>query len=265
MDLANRKLTAKAQKRSDSRRKSMVNQTAQRLREKAMQAPEGALLGSEEDLMNALEISRPTLRQAASMLAQEQLVTIRRGVNGGYFAASPDSSTVAHMAAIFLQSRNAKLIEVIEAVEPIKSAIITLACRRIDHDAKVRLEAFIAVDQNADGDYRTFLRAERTFGKLLGDIGGNNVLSLFLAIVYDLTASLGKTGGADVYVGHPERIAAYRAQRNRVVLAMIGADEEIAVIEARRCSAMVTSWIEEDLAAHPARFDDSIKLVTSQG
>src|SRR3954470_1034014 len=98
---------------------SAVQRAAAKLRARAMGMEEGTLLGSEEELMTALEVSRPTLRQAAALVAQERLISIRRGVNGGYFAALPDSMTVARMAAIYLQSRHARLSEVIEAVEPI--------------------------------------------------------------------------------------------------------------------------------------------------
>jgi DNA-binding FadR family transcriptional regulator len=225
---------------------SAVHRAAAKMRAWAMGRPEGTLLGSEEELMNQLEVSRPTLRQAAALVAQERLITIRRGVNGGYFAALPDSLTVARMAAIYLQSRHARLIEVIEAVEPIRTELARLASRNRDADAREQLAEFLdqerAIPQT---DYRSFLRAERAFGRVLATVSGNRVLELFLNIVYDLSAFLGRD--EDVYANHPDRIETYRSHRNRMAAAILDGDEEMAVLATRRCSAIVMQWIHEDL------------------
>lgn len=215
------------------------------LRGMAMGKEEGALLGSEEDLMGQLGVSRPTLRQAAALVAQERLITIRRGVNGGYFAALPDSLTVARMAAIYLQSRHARLSEVIEAVEPIRTELARLASRNRDETAKAELAEFLSQERAMpQSDYRTFLRAERAFGRVLGTISGNRVLELFLGIVYDLSAYVGRE--EDVYVNRPERIEIYREHRNRIAAAILEGDEELSVLATRRCSALVAGWIHAD-------------------
>lgn len=226
--------------------RSAVHQAAARLRSLAMAAEEGKLLGSEEELMGILGVSRPTLRQAAALVAQERLILIRRGVNGGYFAAIPDSMTVARMAAIYLQSRHAHLSEVIQAVEPIRTELARLASRSRDDEAKARLADFLSQERaTPETDYRTFLRAERAFGRVLGAISGNRLLELFLSIIYDLTAFVGRE--EDVYVNRPERIELYRQHRIRMAAAILEGDEELAVLATRRCSAMVADWIHEDL------------------
>ncbi len=225
---------------------SAVHRAASAIRATAMNQPEGTLLGSEEELMNKLGVSRPTLRQAAALVAQERLITIRRGVNGGYFAALPDSLTVARMAAIYLQSRHAHLEEVIAAVEPIRTELARLASRNGDPAGKAELADFLAQERAMpQTDYRSFLRAERAFGRVLAAMSGNRVLELFLSIVYDLSAFIGRD--EDVYVNHPDRIEAYRAHRNRMAAAILDGDEELAVLATRRCSALVVDWIHEDL------------------
>jgi GntR family transcriptional repressor for pyruvate dehydrogenase complex len=224
---------------------SAVHRAAGKLRAMAMGIEEGTLLGSEEELMAKLEVSRPTLRQAAALVAQERLISIRRGVNGGYFAALPDSMTVARMAAIYLQSRHARLSEVIEAVEPIRTEIARLASRSGHAEGKAQLADFLAQERAmSHTDYRSFLRAERAFSRVLGAIGSNRVLELFLGIVYDLTGFVGRE--EDVYVNHPERIELYRAQRNRLAEAVLEGDQELAVIANKRCSALVSEWMHED-------------------
>lgn len=228
---------------------SAVQHAARTLREMAMYQAEGTLIGSEEDLVRQLRVSRPTLRQAGALVAQEQLIRIKRGVNGGYFSTRPSSLTVARMAAIYLQSHQAGLRELIEAVEPIRGALARMAARNRDTMARQALEDVLAseralADEGAT-DYRAFLRAERAFGRVLGELSGNTVLELFLNIVYDLAARV--SGEDDVYANHPERIEQYRAHRNRMAAAILDGDEELAVLATRRCSAIVTDWMNEDL------------------
>jgi DNA-binding FadR family transcriptional regulator len=225
---------------------SAVEQASSRLRSMAMNAEEGGLLGSEEDLMNALGVSRPTLRQAAALVAQDRFILIRRGVNGGYFAARPDSTTVSRMAALYLQSRDAHLSEVIAVAEPIRTELARLASRSTDTAVKAQLAEFVSQERAMqESDYRTFLRAERAFGRMLSTVAGNKVLGLFLNIVYDLTAYVGQA--EDVYVNRPERVELYRQHRLRMATAILEGDEELAVLATRRCSAIVAEWIHEDL------------------
>lgn len=249
---------------------SAVKRTARALRQAAMSAEEGAFLGSEELLMSRLGVSRATLRQAAGLVAQEHLLTVRRGVGGGYFARSPDTSTVTRIAAIYLQSRQAGLDELIGAVAPIRVELARLATRNRASPKAALLKAFLEEERTHDEEgvsHWDFLRSEREFGRILGDASGNLVLTLFLDIIYDLAARLRRE--TDVYADHPERIAAYRAQRNRMAEAIVAGDEEIAILASRRCSAYLTEWLNEDLAgrnfathlgeAAPAAGDGSAK------
>ena len=57
---------------------SVVTQVAERIREDVFQLADGAFLGSEEDLILRYNVSRPTLRQAAGLIIQEQLLVARR-------------------------------------------------------------------------------------------------------------------------------------------------------------------------------------------
>src|ERR1700742_5135849 len=86
-----------------------VRQVVEGLRAQSLQCAEGEMLGSEDDLLARYRVSRPTLRQAAALVTQEQLLQVRRGVRGGYIARRPTSRAVAHMAAIYLRTRDTSL------------------------------------------------------------------------------------------------------------------------------------------------------------
>lgn len=227
---------------------SAVQRTAAALRALALEMAAGEFIGSEESLMVKLGVSRPTLRQATTLVSQEQLISTRRGVNGGYFAAVPSSVSVAQMAAIFLRSRNAKLTDIVRAVEPIRAELARLASRQPDKALRQRLEQFLEHERSQDQgsrNYRAFLRAERELGRVLGEAADNVLLSLFLTIVYDLVSLV--QHDEDIYVNRPERVERYRDYRNRMVEAIIDGDEELAILATRRCTAIVTDWIHEDL------------------
>ena len=83
---------------------STIEAAAARLRAISSAAGEGELLGSEDSLVAALGASRATMRQAARVLEREGVLTVRRGVNGGYFGARPDLATVEAAVGAYLDT-----------------------------------------------------------------------------------------------------------------------------------------------------------------
>jgi GntR family transcriptional regulator, transcriptional repressor for pyruvate dehydrogenase complex len=237
--------------RKDPVLSATLRQTVEALRAEALQCPEGALIGSEDDLLGRHHVSRPTLRQAAALLAQEQLLQVRRGVKGGYIARRPTSRAVAHMASIYLRSRDASIDELSSSTTPIRAELARLAAENLDEASHEAFEAFLKHEAVDDiGDFKAFARSEREFGRLLGAASHNHVLSLFLDILYDLAASIPHE--TDIFLGWPERIIAYRQQRTRLVEAILDGDPSVAALLALRTSQLVHSWREEDLGRDPS-------------
>jgi DNA-binding FadR family transcriptional regulator len=193
-------------------------------------------------------VSRPTLRQAAALVGQEQLLSVRRGVGGGYFARRPDTQAVAHMAAIYLQARQTTLEEIIKAIEPIKIEMAALATANRDPALIAQWRAFQARDRERAlaGGYREFLKSERELSLLLGAACCNRVLELFVITLYDFCASIRPE--EDVYRDHPERVREYWSRRLTLVDAIIDGDAEVAALSARRCARMITEWMVEDVS-----------------
>lgn len=81
-----------------------VYTTAGKLRQLALQAEDGALLGGEPSLITALGTSRATLRQAARLLEREGVLVVRRGPKGGYFAARPGVSSIHYAISAWLEA-----------------------------------------------------------------------------------------------------------------------------------------------------------------
>jgi DNA-binding FadR family transcriptional regulator len=220
---------------------SAVRRVAQQIRGDILAAAPNQMLGSEDDLLARYRVSRPTLRQAASLLSQEQLLMVKRGVGGGYFSRRPDTSGVAHSAAVYLMAHSTTMREILEAVSPIKAELAILASRNRDpelHDALRELSTTeIPADENI---YRTFLRSERSFSQILSAMAGNKVLALFLDTLYDFCAEMPPE--QDVYRNHPARIRKYWSARTEMIRAILSGDEEIAAVFAKRCAEMVAKW-----------------------
>ncbi len=228
-----------------------LRQTLEALRREALQCPEGELMGSEDELLARHQVSRPTLRQAAALVAQEQLLEVRRGVKGGYIARRPTSRAVAHMAAIYLRTRDASLDELTRSTGPIRAELARLAAANLDEDSRRAFQDFLQreAEANVEGaGFRVFAKAEREFGQLLGAASRNHVLSLFLDILYDLAANIPPEH--DIYLGRPERVKAYRQQRTRLIEAILEGDPNVAELIANRMSELNRQWMEEEIA-HP--------------
>lgn len=226
---------------------SAVHDVAKALRAEALRLNAGERLGSEEELLERHRVSRPTLRQAATLLVQEQLLLIKRGVNGGYYVRIPDGKGVAHISAIYLQSRRTRLSEILQAVLPIKVEMAVLASRSTNADAMARLRAFyereVAVTDQEN--YRAFLRSELEFGSLLGELCDNNVLVLFLQTLYDYCATISPE--EDIYRNQPQRIREFWSKRNQIAFAILNRDEELAATFARRSALLAAEWMVEDV------------------
>jgi DNA-binding FadR family transcriptional regulator len=237
----------KAGKRSGGKEKgTAVGKVSRRLRELALATKPGELLGSEDQLLAIFGVSRPTLRQAAALVVQEQLLSVKRGVGGGYFARRPDWKAVAHMAAIYLHARTTTTGEIVKAIEPIKIEMAKLAAQNRNADMLTQWREFAERDRPIEtgGGYRDLLKSEREFSRILGAACQNKVLELFIETLYDFSASMRPE--EDVYRDRPERVRAYWTRRRQLVTAIVDGDGELAALSAARCAKLVSGWMAED-------------------
>lgn len=89
-------------------KKSPFERAAAQLRVIALAADEGTILGSEDDLIAMLGVSRPTVRQVARLLKTEGVLRTRRGLNGGYFASRPSLNMVERVVCNYLDTLEMK-------------------------------------------------------------------------------------------------------------------------------------------------------------
>jgi DNA-binding FadR family transcriptional regulator len=223
-----------------------LRQIVEALRVESLRCAEGELIGSEDELVARHRVSRPTLRHAAGLVAQEQLLQIRRGAKGGYIARRPTSRATAHMAAIFLRSREARLDELTWSTGPIWVGLARLAAANLDEASRQAFQNFLQREAKANVDgagFRAFTKSEREFGQLLGAASHNLLLALFLDIIYDLAANTPPEN--DIFLRRPERVRVYRQQRTRLIEAILDGDPNVAEFLANRMHELTRLWREE--------------------
>jgi GntR family transcriptional regulator, transcriptional repressor for pyruvate dehydrogenase complex len=235
------------------RSESAVDLAARNLREIALACEDGEFIGSEDELVVRLGVSKPTLRQATARIAQEHLVAVRRGVGGGYFARRPSSLTVSRMAAVYLRTRNATYVELTETTPMFYAELARLASRNRDPDMIARLRELAEIDDSTVDEltvagYSDFMRSEREFISFLARMAGNKVLELMVAITSDFSANASRND--ERMLRRLDNMAIYRTLRARFARAIANGDGDIAELLSRRCTDLMCEWMREGFEDH---------------
>ncbi|MET0984518.1 MAG: GntR family transcriptional regulator [Steroidobacteraceae bacterium] len=206
---------------------------ASALRAEISELEDGEPLGSEEELVKRMGVSRPTFRLAAKLMQQEQILTIRRGPGGGFFSKKPTTKAVAHMAAVFLQGRHVTLKQVMLAFWPLFVDIARWAVQQPD-STLLPLKAFLASERAKPNDnsytIAEYLSSESAFHHIYPALGGNAVTELFYRTCFDFSATLQH----ETIYNDLERVLAYRAMRTRLCEAILARDGKLATVFAAR-------------------------------
>ncbi|HSI48311.1 MAG TPA: FCD domain-containing protein [Ideonella sp.] len=228
---------------------SLVQQAVDALRQRilAVTGPDNAFLGSEEQLIATLGVSRPTFRQAARLLEHEALLKIKRGIGGGFFAQPPSVQAVSRMAAIFLGSQGTTLQQIANATAPvIEEAAGVLAGTS---DASVRRRLAEHVKQNAgfeaspDEGHR--VQAVLAFDTLIGQLSGNPALALMLSLLHGLV----RNPAHGLFRVTPARARAHAEYQQQLAAAVQKRDVATARQLARQHSASMSSGLPKGALA----------------
>ena len=149
---------------------------------------DGIFLGSEDVLLARYRISRPTFRQAARILEHEQLLTVRRGVQGGIFTTLPRVKAVTDVASIFLQVEGTTLQHLLDAVSAISPAITRMAAENPSLATRTTLQDWVYSYQHLLPTMRSkpFLAIITEFGQRVAKLADCPPLVLFEKVLMEL-------------------------------------------------------------------------------
>jgi GntR family transcriptional regulator, transcriptional repressor for pyruvate dehydrogenase complex len=223
---------------------SLVTQAAQALSDLSMKHAPGAYLGAEDDLLARLSVSRPTLRQAAKIVENDRLISVRRGIKGGFYAERPNAADAIKSLARYLRLNGATIADVFAVTRLISEEAGALAAANPDKDARQQIAQFRdAIDENATPG--AIVRAEAALARLMADMSGNPALQLVMEIGYTFGM---EERGVRFYADEADRERTRNLQHG-LCDAILAGDAEIARLMMRRRSALVAEWIDRDLGA----------------
>lgn len=195
---------------------------AAKLREEILSGVEpGSFLGSEDDLLARLGVSRPTLRQAARILEHEDLLTVRRGKKGGLFARLPTSDTLAHIASVVLRAHGVTFEDITRVNAIVGAQAARLAAEHAPERDRRSLHE-LALEQLGDesnGDHTGGPAVIQLCGESAGDPPGRpgETTGENIGETTDLTTCAGQTRGREVSGGVAEEVAGSRAVLDTVL------------------------------------------------
>ncbi|MDB5430133.1 MAG: hypothetical protein JWP35_1249 [Caulobacter sp.] len=234
------------------------------LREEILAKEDGAYLGREEDLLARYGISRPTLQQTSRILEHEQLMTVRRGPNGGYYARRPNIGSVARSAANFLRTRDTTLRHLIDAAHAASIAMVRLAATSRDEAGREALRRYLdaaVVKPPSAMGLAEFLTREAELAGLIADLAGNPALALYITVLYQVGL---EDTRERVFSGRDDRKKAWADVRARLAQTILEGEPEFAAVLSERSHAMMLSWLE-GAGDQPALADASGPSAWAQG
>lgn len=219
----------------------LVSRTADALAGLSSKAAPGDFLGSEADLLRSLEVSRPTLRQAAKIVESDRMIAVRRGSNGGFYAARPDAADVIRAPARYLRLQGATLADVHAVTKLIAEVVGAVAAVSDDGEMRDRIAEFRGrIDGNdSAGD---LIRSETELGRLLAAMSGNPAAQLFMEIGYTFGRS---ERHLHFYQSAVDRHQARVLQR-ALCDAVLARDPEVARLMMQRRSKMIGDWLARE-------------------
>jgi GntR family transcriptional regulator, transcriptional repressor for pyruvate dehydrogenase complex len=180
--------------------------------------PAGALLPPERELAAQLDVSRATLREALSILAQKGLLVTRRGRNGGAVVSSPGPATVSSSVALLYRTRGVTARQLAEFRRALEVQAAQLAAARRSEAALRRIEAacdrYLAAvgqpDENALGRAFHYAVAVASDNPLLAETmySLNEAFAECLGLQLQFAARM----SAEAARLHPPIVAAIRAR-----------------------------------------------------
>lgn len=231
------------QKKHVELRPSGARLVADRLREHILSVPEGAHLGSEEDLAKLFSIGRHTLRQSARLLEQQRLLRVKRGVGGGYYGMRPDIDAVADASATYLRTRKTTVDDIMQGARGLNSELARLAALSQDDETRGQLAA---IEQRLASNALTDARSVEELDFDLRDCMFMLVANPFIELMLRVNVRFAFQEQGLSLVHRADRVADYRDNRLALVRAILARDPEMAMLLAERFNQMVRRWVSEE-------------------
>lgn len=151
----------------------------------------GSSFGTEAELLEQVDVSRPTLREGLRILESQGVLTLRPGPGGGIIVSKPTIDVLAHALSVYLRLNNVPFIEILRtriAIEPALARDAALYGSAQDFEEMARtIERLEAAGEDSEAVYRE----NRNFHDAIARAANNPVLELFWSTIRVLASGEG--------------------------------------------------------------------------
>ena len=144
----------------------------------------GAKLPPERELVEMMQVSRPSLREALRALSVMNIIEIRQG-DGTYITSLEPELLVEHLDFVF-SLNDATIVELFQARKIVEVGLAAMAAEQITGEEIAKLEACLAYAIVNKDDHTAFLQADIELHQIIVDAARNPFLKRFMASIYHL-------------------------------------------------------------------------------
>lgn len=151
----------------------------------------GSSFGTEAELLEKFQVSRPTLRESLRILESQGVLTLRPGPRGGIMVAKPSINVIAHTLSVFLRLNGVPFVEILRArmaIEPVLARDAALYGNDSDFD---EMEDSIKRLEAGGDDNEVVYRENRAFHSVIARAASNPVLEAFWETISILASGEG--------------------------------------------------------------------------
>lgn len=218
---------------------TLVARTARALSALSLAEQEGSYLGAEDDLLARLGVSRPTLRQAAKIVESDRLISVRRGLRGGFYAERPNAADAIRSLARYLRLNGASLADIVQVTRPVSEEACALAAVNATDSQRERMLSFAAQIDTRETRL-DIVAAETALGRMIAEMSGNPAIQLITEISFAFGMEEQDLG---FFASEADRAEAKRTQ-HAICDAILARDPDVARVMVRRRGAMINGWLE---------------------
>ncbi len=220
---------------------STLETVKSKLREISLAADEDAIVGSEDDLIALLDVSRSTLRQAARVMELHGFLRVRRGLGGGYFASRPDKKSLQTIVGTYLDTLDLKYEDVTDVasvlwVDALRRAarLNTDQARRV---AETQRQAILSIKLGAN--FHRIAQAEEASHSAIFDL----VSSRYTQLIFQINRAFSQgcfplAAARDGTAEHREFVQTWRESKLLELRGIAESDVELAVMAARHTRSL---------------------------
>lgn len=213
--------------------KNKAEYVAQRLLDKIITADltPGSSFGTEADLLQQFDVSRPTLRESLRILEAQGVLELRPGPKGGIIVTKPGMDILVHGLSVYLRLHEVPFIAVLKAREVIEPALAAAAAENATEEEISELQQ--SVDRMADHPDSDFIEENRQFHSIVARASGNQVMEIFWSTISVLAT------------GDQHGVSFSHSNRKHVIAAHQGIVDAIRARDARLASERMDTHVRD--------------------